>query len=274
MFGWMYEIPAWLLSAIIVGGFTLLGVGGLVATRALAARVVGDPDAYKGDGVGDFVAATAVLFGLVAALLTVAVWQNYNDLDARVAQEAASMGALYRLAQDLPQPARDELAGAIKSLTHDVMTTEWEEQRHGVLANRADLLIEMRKTISRFDPTNEAESNLQKALHTEFDKTYELRRDRRHNVNTGVPGALYVVVVVSGLNTIALTWFLPVGRPRLHMIMTGITAAMIGMVILTIVILDKPFRGVISISPDAFEDAYYFLMDGDALPEIAGPRPK
>jgi hypothetical protein len=270
---WMYEVPTWVLASLIVGGFVLLGIGGLAATSALASRVVGDPDAYKGAGVGDFVAATAVLFGLVAALLTVAVWQNYNELDARVAQEAASMGALYRLAQDLPQPSRDELAGAIKALTRDVITTEWAEQRDGVLVNRADLLIDMRKTISRFAPANEAQSNLQKVLHTEFDKTYELRRDRRHNVNTGVPGALYAVVILSGLNTIALTWFLPVNRPRLHGIMTGITAAMIGMVVFTIVAVDKPFRGAISIGPEAFEDSYYFLMDGEPLPGFTAPPP-
>lgn len=270
----MYEIPAWALSVVIVGGFSLVGVGGLIASRALAARVVGNPDAYKGEGVGDFVAATAVLFGLIAALLTVAVWQNYNDLDARVAQEAASMGALYRLAQDLPPPVRDELADAVKSLTREVMTTEWEEQRHGIVVNRADLLIEMRRAISEFNPVNEAQSNLQQALHMEFDKAYELRRDRRHNVNTGVPGALYAMVILSGLNTIALTWFLPVARPRLHLVMTGITAAMIGMVVFTIVIVDKPFRGSISIGPEAFEDSYYFLMDGDSQPNAAPPRTK
>ena len=240
----------------------------------MAARVAGDPNAYKGDGVGDFVAATAVLFGLVAGMLTVAVWQNYNDLDARVAREAAAMGALYRLAQDLPDPAREELAGAVTSLTREVMTTEWDEQRRGILVNRADLLIEMRKTISLFNPTSEAQSNLQEALHTEFAEVYELRRDRRHNVNSGVPGALYAVVIISGLNTIALTWFLPVPWPRLHGIMTGITATMIGMVIFTIVIPDKPFRGAISIGPEAFRDSYYFLMDGDSVPDSDAPRPK
>jgi len=76
MFGWLYDVPASVLLLIIVGGFAVSGVGGLVATRVLAARVAGDPNAYKGDGVGDFVAATAVLFGLVAGMLTVAVWQN------------------------------------------------------------------------------------------------------------------------------------------------------------------------------------------------------
>lgn len=262
-FGWIYEMSTPALYLLIVGGAALLGVAGLLATRVLAARIVGDPDAYKGEAVGDFVAATSVLFGLIAALLTVAVWQNYNDLDSRVAQEASSMGALYRLAQDLPQPTRDELAAEIKSLTSDTMTREWSEQRHGVVANRADLLIAMRKTISLFKPKDQGESNLQNAIHAEFDKMYELRRHRRHNVNTGVPGALYAAVILGGLDTIALTWFLPVNRLGLHMMMTGITAAMIGMVIFTIIVIDHPFRGAISIGPDAFQDSYYYLMDGE-----------
>ncbi len=32
------------------------------------------------------------------------------------------------------------------------------------------------------------------------------------------------MLILSGLNTIALTWFLPVNRPKLHLVMTGITA--------------------------------------------------
>ncbi len=268
MFDWIYEVSTWVLFVVVVGGFSLVGTGGLLATRALATHIVGDPNAYKGEAVGDFLAATSVLFGLIAALLTVAVWQNYNDLDSRVAQEASSLGALYRLAQDLPQPIRGELAGDIKSLTYDTMTSEWSEQRHGILANRADMLVEIRKTISRFKPKDQGESNLQNALQAEFDKTYELRRHRRHNVNTGVPGALYAVVFLGGLQTIAMTWFLPVNRPRLHVMMSSFTAAMIGMVIFTIIVIDHPFRGsAISIGPDAFEDSYYYLMDGVPAPK-------
>ena len=65
-----------------------------------------------------------------------------------------------------------------------------------------------------------------------------------------------------------MTWFLPVNRSVLHVMMTGITAPLIGMVIFTIIVIDHPFRGSgVSIGPDAFEDSYYFLMDGAPAPK-------
>lgn len=264
---WLYDIPTWLLFVIIVGGFSLLGVGGLLVGRTLISRTVGRAESYKGEAVGDFVAATSILFGLIAALLTVAVWQNYTDLDTRVSQEASSLGAMYRLALELPQPTRDELTGNIKKLTYDTMSIEWEEQRHGIKANRPDLLNAIRTTILQFKPTSSGESNLQSAVEAEFAKMYELRRHRRHDVDAGVPGALYAVVLIGGLATVALTWLLPVSRVRMHIVMNAIVSAMIGMIVFTIILVDHPFRGAISIGPEAFEDAFNFLMDGQYGPK-------
>jgi hypothetical protein len=86
-----------------------------------------------------------------------------------------------------------------------------------------------------------------------------------------VSPALYTVIFVGALITIVLTWLLPESRFRPHGLMTAAAAAMIGMVVFTIVVLDHPFRGGVSISSHPFEDVYDNLMGG--TPREMGGHP-
>ena len=272
MFLWVYDIPTWLLFVLIVIGFSILGVGGLFATRPVVRWVIGDPPSYN-EGVDVFIGAVALLYGLIAGLIAVAVWEQYASIDARVNQEASAMGALYRLALEFPEPTRGKLSVAVKDLTYETMTHSWELQRRGATPTKPNpYLNEITNLIFGFKPKDARETNVQQSAETEYERIYELRRQRLYDVSAGLPPPLYAVVFIGGVLTIILTYFLVLERSRLHALLTLVASAMIGLVVFMIVVMDHPFRGDVSIGPEAFVQAHDVLMGGGS--ESAGAQSK
>jgi hypothetical protein len=257
---WVYDIPTWLLFLMIVGGFAVVGAVGFFVTRPLVLWIVGYVPG-SAQGVDVFAGAVAVLYGLVAGLIAISVWEQYASVDARVSQEASAMGALYRDALLFPDPPRTHLAADIKGLTYQTMTIMWERQRHGWVPHGKNPYLDgITHSLFTFKPHNLGESDLQLVAENDFQRAYELRRERFYNVSAGVPTALYAVVFFGAGLVIFLTYFLTLESVRLHVAMTFITAAMIGLVVFLIVVMDHPFRGEVSIGPDAFEQSYQMLM--------------
>ena len=62
-----------------------------------------------------------VFYGITLGLLAVAAWQTYSDVETRVGQEAAAIGALYRDVSSFPDPDRTELQSDLCQYTRQVI---------------------------------------------------------------------------------------------------------------------------------------------------------
>ncbi len=184
---WIYDIPTWLMFVIIVGGFSVLGVAGLFLTQRPVAGVVGEAPNHN-EGVDVFIGAVGVLYGLIAGLIAVAVWEQYATVDARVSQEAAAMGAIYRDAAEFPEPTKTQLQDTIRNVTYDTMTRGWALQRRGETPSRINpALNRITDLIYGFKPTDSRDADVQQSAMAEFGKIYELRRQRLHDASAGLP---------------------------------------------------------------------------------------
>jgi multisubunit Na+/H+ antiporter MnhE subunit len=54
-------------------------------------------------------------------------------------------------------------------------------------------------------------------------------------------------------DNIGLTWLFLVDSFRLHEILTGVYAGLIGLLVFLMASMDNPYRGKFSVGPDAFE---------------------
>ena len=84
----------------------------------------------------------------------------------------------------------------------------------------------------------------------------ELRRLRLHDKDAGLPVPLWAVVILGGILTVFLTYFLALERFKVHIVMTIVSGILVSLLIFMIVALDHPFRGEVSIGPDAFQLVY------------------
>jgi hypothetical protein len=67
-------------------------------------------------------------------------------------------------------------------------------------------------------------------------------------------------MLVGAFISIALTWFFDMKSRNMHFWMTVMFSALLGTLIFLLAAMDNPFRGEISVGPEAFELVYEQLM--------------
>ena len=79
-------------------------------------------------------------------------------------------------------------------------------------------------------------------------------------MTAGLSVPLWYVLLVGVFFNIAVSWFFHMRSQRMHFWMTVMLSGLLGLLIFLLAALDHPFRGAISVGPEAFEMVYEHLM--------------
>jgi hypothetical protein len=259
MFFWIYDFPTWqlgLIFALLFLGITWLGI--LFVSPFLKVWLKGQEGIN--DLVGYALSGFGVFYGLLLGLLSVATYQNSTDVNATVSKEAASLGALYRDVSSYPEPVRTELTGRLRSYTGFVINQAWPAQRKGEIPQGSvQMMDDFQKVLAGFEPVTKGQEILHAEALRQYNEMILLRRQRLQSTGTGIPGVMwYVVGVGAVINTLLILCF----RMRLdiHLVIGGLLSFFVGVLIFLVAAMDYPFRGEVSIGPDAFQLIYTSLM--------------
>jgi Protein of unknown function (DUF4239) len=250
---WIYDLPNWLLCTLIVAIFVGLALAGLFVTRPFVGWLVGRSPKHN-DIVSFFFASLGVFYGLALGLIAVATWENYTEIDGVVSKEAAAAVSLYRDLDGYPQPLRGKVETMMRDYTRVVIEKEWPAHKQGVALEDGDALLEsLENEVMNFEPAKEREKIVQAEVLQSLDTMLEQRRLRLQAVSTGLPAALWSVVLIGALLNGLLTYLFWVENLRLHAILDAILAIFIALLIFLTAAMDNPFRGQFSVSSDAFK---------------------
>lgn len=257
---WMYDIPTWALALIVVTVFVGLALGGLAIAHRQIHRSVA-ADAIDNGTVGWFFSGVSLLYGLLLGLLTVAAWGGYNQATSIASQEASSVAVLYRDLAGYSDRPRDQMRQQLRDYVRVVIHISWPAQRQGMLPDSETVVL------NQFQKLLMNQSGLtpeQLVTHSETIRAYnsvvDLRRQRLEVLKSGVPSVLWLVVLLGAVATIVFSYCFVVESYFLHAFLTGILAAMIGLLVFLLVALDHPYWGQISVSSDAYQLVFATLM--------------
>jgi hypothetical protein len=257
---WIYDLQNWALCLLIVGFFVAVALTGLFASRPFAGRLLGSSSKHN-DVVSFFFAGIGVLYGLALGLIAVATWENYTEIGGVIGNEAASVAALYRDLDGYPAPLRARLESLLREYTRFVIEKEWPAHKQGVALEDGDSLLDrFENEAMTFEPVKEREKIVQSGVLRSLDTVTEQRRLRLEAVPTGLPAALWSVVLIGAILNISLTYLFWVENLRLHAILVTIVAVFIGLLIFLTAAMDYPFRGEFSLSPDDFRTVLEKVM--------------
>lgn len=217
--------------------------------------------------VGFAFSSFSVLYGLLLGLLAVAAYQNFSSVSDVVTKEASSLASLYRDLQGYPEPVRSDLRAKLAEYTRYVIEESWPQQRKGIIpSGGTERVSAFFDDFIAFKPQDNREMIIHAEAFRQFNNFIEVRRERLANVTTGIPSVLWWVVAIGALLTIALVWLLDMDI-HVHLILGGVLALFLGIVIFLIAAMDNPFRGEVSVGPDAFQLVYDSLMKPAAAPK-------
>lgn len=256
----IYDLPNWLFCFVVVGGFVGFALIGQIFVRRFLPRWYGDRD-YN-EIVGQYLSAAGVFFGITLGLLSVAAWENFADVDGTVLQEASNLGVLYRTAGNYPEPERTELTQLLREYARHEIDVAWPKQQKGIVPGPGGnaLLHRIQQRLAGFEPRTEAQKNVQAEALRQFSNMVEIRRLRLSSVNNALPQLVWVIVIGGSFLNLSLLWLLVVENRRLHDVLTTVLAALLGLLVFLLAVMDQPFRGQSSVGPEAFELIYEQFM--------------
>lgn len=164
------------------------------------------------------------------------------------------MVTVFWFARGLPQPEARRTQELACSYARVVAEEEWPMMERGEENPKAwGLLDDLRGTVVALHPTSPSQVELYgnelRAVHDLGDA----RRDRLLEADAGLPVLLWVVLLIGTVIVVAFTYLFGLRSTAIHTLMVTALALTIGLVLFTIAMLDFPFRGDISVGPDAFQ---------------------
>ena len=264
---WVYNMPAALFALLTVLAAELFAVGGLLFTRRFLARRL-NLSKETNETVGTFSLGLTALYSVAFGLIAVASWQNYAAVTALVSREASTVGVLYRDAAGYPDPLRVTLRRSLRDYTNFLVEKVWPAQQQGVLLDEPTAtLTGLHDQLLTYHPTDGAAIAAHAETMRKFDELVDLRRQRVDRVDEGLPAVLWAVVGIGALVTVSVRSFHWTEHVRLHIVMTALLALFVGLLVYLIAALDRPFRGSVSVSAEAYRLIVDKVMDRlDAAP--------
>ncbi len=198
--------------------------------------------------------ALYVIYGLMVGF---SAYQVANEFDAaqRTAQnEAGSVGQIYLLAEQLPEPDRQKIQELAESYARALVEDGWPRMEEGSASLRAQRIgNELRQSVMGFEPSTNAEQAIYAEGLTLVQNFDEHRALRLLEVREGIPPILWVVLIVGGMLTIGFTYLFGMKSARLHVLMVVSLAMLLVMILYTIRALEYPFDSIVQVEPEPFE---------------------
>jgi hypothetical protein len=259
-FYWLYDLSSLQLCLLVTAFFVAISLSGLYLTRGWV-RKLHQIDHSHNDIVGFYLAAITVFAAITLGLVAVGTWQTYTDVQSRVDHEAASLAAIYRDATGYPEPLRTTLQDDLRWYYHQVVIVGWPMQQRGIIPDVSGVALhKFESDFMTFEPVTERDKILDAETYRAYNALTEARRDRMNSIAAELPSPVWVMVIVGAILSIAVTWFFHAASFAMHFWLSLVYSVLIGLLIYLIVSLDNPYRGRISVGPDALVRVHDQLM--------------
>jgi hypothetical protein len=209
------------------------------------------------------------LFSVLIGFMVVASLDNYHDAKQHIESEANALGNIYRLAHGLADVDRVRIRQLCREYCDAVIDDEWskmESKKTSEIAwQKYRLLWDASVSIR---PSDTRESDIHQAILSAIYTFAENRRARIVQSENGfLPPALWVVIILGALITIAITYTLSGKWVGYQRVMIGTVSVSLGLNIGLLALFNSPFAGELRISPSMFIlDRDVIFKDADTLP--------
>ncbi|MGB6969872.1 MAG: DUF4239 domain-containing protein [Methyloceanibacter sp.] len=247
------EISPWLLAFIIIAAAEAFSIGLMLATRV---RCGADYLSLNNEVAGFKFAVIGVLYAVLLAFVVVAVWEDYQDTEGAVRNEAKALVNLHQVSFALPEPAGNPIRQQIISYIQEVREREWADMALGKTSAKAGQELQyLSQAIFEGRPEQLKDVAIYHHALDLLTTINDSRNERLDNSRGSVPTVLWLVMLAGGLVTLGYPSFFGSSNLTAQVLMTAALAALVALTLFVAVVLDYPFTGDVRISSTPFEEA-------------------
>jgi hypothetical protein len=263
MIDFLFTLPLWQLALVLNAWLMGSGLVGLWAFRRwvvprMRLRLDTQPALFLAAAV---LQSAMVLYGLVAALTAVSVWQRHSQVSDIASKEATAIAGIWRDVGGYPQKERDALRDILRGYTHQIIHEAWPAQNRGQVPTAGVIWMDrFQAQLFAYEPATDGQRILHGETLSAFNRMVDVRRLRVDSVNTGLPGVMWFVLLPGALGCVFLAFFMGVEDARVHAFLIASLAGFVAMVLFVIISLDRPYIGDMAVKPTSYELIFNQLM--------------
>ena len=247
----LFKVPSFILGLTVVGGVVVFSIVGLLVVR----RFISHNQLRTHHDVADpILGALAAIYAVLIAFVVVTVWQGFDKSNANVQQEANCLADVYRNSEAFAPGFHQKAGDLLREYRQAVINHEWKTMASGEMSPDVEKI--MRKIWALYivyQPKTSTEQSFFDESVRKLNLLQELRQQRLMDSRTGIEPLLWFVLMAGGFSTICFTFFFGAENLRAQLAMVALLAITISLILFTIMSLDFPFTGSLSISPDPFK---------------------
>ena len=249
---WIQTLPIYGSGILIVGGFVAL----TVVIGSIVAKVFPQQIRLEHNDLAGFILAViGVVYAVLLAFVAVTVWERFEAAETRSYEEASALSLVYRDADDFPQS--EPIRTALRTYVRLVADDEWAAMQRGQQSAEADAMIEqIDHMVRQLDIRSMRQEDVHQQMLVAMDQALRDRDTRLTMSATGISPVMWMVLMLGAVVTVAFTYLFGYKHGPMRSVMAGSLGLLIGLVLFLTVSLDYPFKGGITIGPEAFEDLH------------------
>jgi hypothetical protein len=241
-------LPEWALVVIFVAGAVLLAVGAVVLVRSFL-RAWRDEESSQ-----VVLAVTAIVmtfFALLLALVVVDLHTSYNAASNDVGEEANSLNKIEQDADAFPPASKASVEKAVVNYILEVRNQEFPALRSGHEDPKGEQkLLQISTSLQEYTPQTRTQITFYDSAVSQVSDLVSQRHSRVTAAETSVPGVLVALLLALAVLSIGTSLFLKTHHPGLDLILVVSLAAVVGLALATVLILEYPFSGSVAVSSD------------------------
>lgn len=238
-------------ALILVVVFVALALVGQVVVNKLIKYEVLAEHHSAGEAM---MGAVGTLFSVLLGFMVASAMEQYHDARMYSMEEATNVANIFRIARGLSDIDRPRIRQLCRDYTDTVIDNEWPKMQQGVKINHGwENYQELWEACVAMVPENDRQGNLEQELVASMKDLGENRRARILFAQKEMPVAMWWVVGVGAVTTIALSYVFASRFPKVQSFMTTLVATAIALNIWLLSAYSHPFRGELQIQPSMFQ---------------------
>lgn len=247
----LLKIPSLILGLIVMGGFTTFSVLGLLIMR----RIVHHSKLKLHHDVADpILGALGAVYAVLLAFVVVNVWQSFDKANSNVQLEANYLADIYSNSEAFSPDFRQKVNVLLRQYQQAIINYEWKAVAKGEASPEAEKIMrQIGSLYTTYQPRNPTEQSFFDESVRKLNSFRELRRQRLMDSRTGVHPLLWCVLIIGAFSVISFTFLFGAENVKAQIVMGILLSLTISLILYTILLLDFPFTGGISISVEPFK---------------------
>lgn len=245
------KIPMFILGLIMAGGAATFAIMGVLVVRHFIPH--GRLKTHH-DVADPLLGAIAAVYAVLLAFVVVVVWQCFDKSNANVQMEASYLADLYGDSEAFSPDFRQKACNLLREYRQAVVDYEWKTMARGKMSPEAEKSMKKIWSLyTTYQPRTSSEHSFFDESIRKLNSLRELRRQRLMDSRSGLEPLLWFVLFAGGLSTISFTFLFGADNKKVQIIMAILLSVTISLILFTIMEMDFPFTGNISISPEPFK---------------------